>query len=376
MKHPPESGSSIVARPLTRTVLLLVLLSLLTAGGFGIRAQRLAGAEGTLREDEARLVIAAQGVLVTGLPTMPTGKIYLRGVINSYLTAGSLWLFGRHDFAARLPNTVIGAWLIPVLFMFGHALGGTAAGFCLAVFAAVQPELILWSTSAWMTSLFVVVFVGATYLLYLGYERDQPRMQLAGAVASAVAVLAHELGALLAFTVYLTVAIRAARGDFGWFSGRRSGVVLGTLGFSLVLFVVLGLFLRAGTSAGSLGEFRHYFGPSLSLNRFLLDYGRWWSSYLPLVAAAMLGIPLLLRSLKSGGLFLYVTMAVTSLTVWVIIAKPSRRYGLVMLPLLALIATWAIAEGLRLVSGWCGFEHVAPKVCEQPIRPGVRSGPS
>jgi 4-amino-4-deoxy-L-arabinose transferase-like glycosyltransferase len=328
------------------------VLLLLTIGGFLIRAQRLRGPEGTLGEDEARLVLAANGVLATGLPVMPSGKIYLRGAVNSYLTAGSLWLFGRRDFAARLPNTIGGTLLIPLLFIFGRALGGIAAGFCLAVFAAVQPELVRWSTSAWMTSLFIVFFVGAAYLLYLGYERDQPRMQLAGSVASIFGVLAHELGALLALAVILALAIRMTRQDLDWFGGSNSAAALMILGLSLALFVALGLFLRTGTVAGSAGEFKHYFGPSLSLNRFLLDYDRWWPGYLLLVAAAVLGIPLLLRSLKSGGLFLYVTIAVTGFTIWVVIAKSSERYGLVLLPLLALIATWAIAEGVHLISGW------------------------
>ncbi|HEY3305689.1 MAG TPA: glycosyltransferase family 39 protein [Candidatus Binatia bacterium] len=337
---------------ITKKVLVLVLLSLLTIGGCYFRAQRLAGVEGKLGEDETRLMLAAEGVLTTGLPTMPSGKIYLRGALSSYLTAASLWLFGRDDFAARLPNALAGALLIPLFFVFGRALGGTTAGFCLALFAAVQPELIKWSANAWMTMLFIVVFIGAAYLLYLGYERDRPPMQVAGAAAGLFAVLAHELGALLAVAVALALAIRAARRDFGWFSGSRSVAALLILGFSLILVVALGLFLRLGTVVGSTGEFKHYIDPYLSLDRLLIDYKRWRGGYLPLAAAAILGIPLLLRSLRSGGLFLYMIMAVTCMTVWVIIGKTSERYGLVLLPVLALAATWALAEVARLVSGW------------------------
>jgi hypothetical protein len=336
----------------TKKILALVLLSLLTIGGCFFRAQRLAGVEGKLGEDETRLMLAAEGVLTTGLPTMPSGKIYLRGAMSSYLTAASLWLFGRNDFAARLPNTIAGALLIPLLFVFGRALGGTTAGCCLALFGAVQPELIKWSANAWMTMPSIVLFTGAAYLLYLGYERDRSPMQLAGAAATVLAVLTHELGTLLAIAVFVTLAVRAARGDFGWFGGRRSVIALSILGFSLILFAGLGLFLRSGTVVGSTGEFKHYFGPSLSLERFRVDYDRWQSGYLPLVAAAVVGIPLLLRSPKSGGLFLYVTAAVTSLTVWVVIGKTSERYGLLLLPLLALVAAWAIAEVARLVSAW------------------------
>jgi hypothetical protein len=180
------------------------------------------------------------------------------------------------------------------------------------VFAAVQPHLIKYSAHAWMTMLFIVVFTGAVYLLYVGYERDQPRMQLAGAAGTVVAMLAHELGVLLAFAVFLTLGIRTALGDLGWFSGPKRIATAGILGFNLLLFIALGLFLRAGTVAGATGEFQHYIGPSLSLDRLLIDYDRFW----------------------------------------VVIPKTSDRYGLVLLPLLGLLATWAIAEVARLVSGW------------------------
>ena len=152
----------------TRTLLVYGVLSVLTIGGLVLRVERLRGPEGTLGEDEARLVLAAQGVRATGLPTMPSGKLYLRGVVSTYLTAASVSVLGFSDAAARTPNAVIGALLVPILFLFARALGGTAAGMGAASFAAVEPELLSISTSAWMTSLFLVVFVGAAYLLYLG----------------------------------------------------------------------------------------------------------------------------------------------------------------------------------------------------------------
>jgi len=67
---------------------------------------------------------------------------------------------------------------------------------------------------------------------------------------------------------------------------------------------------------------------------------------------AAVGISLVLSSLKSGALFLYTTVGVTSFAIWVVIAKESERYGLVLLPLLALAAAWTLVVVARLVSGW------------------------
>ena len=337
--------------PVIRKSLLSVLVVLLTATAFVIRVQRLAGADGDLSVDEARLALTSQGVLATGLPKVPSGRIYLRGVISTYLMAPSLWLFGPHDFAARLPSAVVGALLIPLVFAFGRAVAGTAGGLCAAVFVAVQPDLIKWSDNAWMSSLFVLVFVGTAYLLYWGYGDDRSSMQLAGGVGFVLALLVHELAVLLPMAVLATLAIREVRGEGGWFTGPRSGVALLTLGFGMVLFVALGLFLRMGTIAGPTSEFRAYLISPLTLDRVHFYYERLLSDHPLLLATAAGGILVWLRSPKMGILFLYMTLAVPIVILGFFIAYvPQERYGIILLPLLAIIAAWAIAEGMRLVT--------------------------
>ncbi len=331
---------------------LIVGMLLLTAAAFFIRLQGLGGPDGDLRNDESRLALAAQGVLATGLPKVPSGRIYTRGVISTYLMALSLWLFGPHDFAARLPSTVVGTLLVPVAYLFGRAAAGTAGGLCAAAFAALQPDLIKWSDNAWMPSLFVLVFVAAVYFLYQGFGHDRSTMQVAGALGFVIALFVHEFAVLLPMAVFTTVAIRAARRDVGWFAGRRSVVALLIFGFGLVLFVVLGLLLRMGTVAGSTGEFQAYIRPSLTLASLSFYYHQLVRGYPLLLAAAALGIPLLVRSYGTGILFLYVTMGVGIITLGFLLSKHMERYGLMYVPLLSVIAAWSIAEGARLVATW------------------------
>lgn len=321
-----------------------LLILMITVAAFILRLNGIQRAEGTLREDEARLVLAADGVRETGVPAMPSGKLYFRGVVSAYLTAASRAILGPTDFAARLPNVLFGALLVPILFMFGRAVAGPAAGLALAIFGAIQPELIEWSGNAWMTSLFIVMFVAAAWPLYEGYELDRPRMQLAGAVIAVVAMLSHELGALLAGAVAMTIAVRWWSGDTRWYAGRTSLAALAILAAGIVLFVVLGLQLRAATLSGSAGEFRFYFGPSLSSDRFLVDLARWRDQYPLLLAAAAVGTVLWIASRFRRGVFLFSTFWVVAFVVWVVIAKKSERYGLVLLPLLGLVAAWTIAE--------------------------------
>jgi hypothetical protein len=338
---------------MTRTLRLLTVAGVvaLTLAGFLLRMERLAGAEGMVGEDEARLLLAATGIAESGVPRMPSGKLYFRGVVNSYLSAFAMKIGGKRDAVVRFPNVLLGALLVPVLFLFARSLtgGSTTAGFAVATFGAVQGELIRWSASAWMTSLLVVVFVAAGYALYRGFERGEPRMQVLGAAATVLAVLVHELGVLLALALFATLALRALGRDFAWFDRRRSPIALGLLAAAVAAFVVLGLLLRAETVAGPLGEFQHYWDPHVSGERFRVDFERWRHAYLPIALAALAGVLLLIPLRARRGLFLYVTMAGVAFTVWVVIDKTSERYGLVLLPLGALAGAWALAEAGRFI---------------------------
>ena len=335
---------------MSRAALLLVVC-LLTGVAFLIRLQGLGGPDGDLGMDEARLALAAQGVLATGLPKVPSGRIYTRAMISAYLMAPSLWLFGPRDFAARLPSAVFGTALIPVVFVFGRAVAGPAAGLCAAAFATVQPDLVKWSDIAWMPSLFVLVFVGAAYLLYLGYGHDRPAMQLAGAAVFVVALLVHELAVLLPMAVLATLAIRAGRGDRCWFAGRPSVVALGVFGVGLVLLIALGMALRAGTVAGPTAEFSTYLVPSLTLENLRFYYHNLARGYPLLLVAAAVGIPLMCRPQNKGALLLYMLVAVGVLTLGFLVYKSMERYGIMLLPLLAIIAAWALVQGAGVVSG-------------------------
>src|SRR5215210_5885170 len=112
----------------TSGLALLLAVLVLTVMAGAVRLHGLGASDGRLTDDEARLGLAADGVLQTGLPTMPSGRVYTRGMLNSYLIAGSFGLLGRGDFAARLPSALAGTLLVPVVFLLGRALGGTGAG--------------------------------------------------------------------------------------------------------------------------------------------------------------------------------------------------------------------------------------------------------
>ena len=84
--HPPPPSRS-GATGSNPYALVAVLALTLLAGA--VRLAGLAAPDGRLSKDEARLALSADGVLSSGLPVMPSGRVYTRGLLNGYLIAPS-----------------------------------------------------------------------------------------------------------------------------------------------------------------------------------------------------------------------------------------------------------------------------------------------
>src|SRR5688572_25394695 len=158
--------------PAAIAVLLLTVLAL------GARLNGLDWRDGDLSTDEARLALAAKGVIATGLPILPSDRLYTRGLVTIYATAPSLALFGIHDWSARLPSIVAGALLVPAVFLLAQSVAGTVPALAAAFFVVVAAPLVAWSRQAWRPATFLLLFTLTAYAAYRGFGRDEPRWQV------------------------------------------------------------------------------------------------------------------------------------------------------------------------------------------------------
>ena len=73
--------------------------------------------------DEAITTYAAIGVLEHGTPVLPSGEVYTRALLNTYLIALSFKTLGVSEFSARIVSVIFGTLTIPLVYLLGKELG-------------------------------------------------------------------------------------------------------------------------------------------------------------------------------------------------------------------------------------------------------------
>ena len=338
---------------------------LMTGVALWLRIEGLAGWQGTLSVDEARLAMAGRGILEYGVPVLPSGWTYTRGLLAAYLLAPSLSWLGATDFAARLPSVLAGAALVPVAYLLGTSVAGRLAGLFAGAFVAGHSSLVIWSRQAWFYALYVLLFTAALAFIIRAQRTTRVRDQIVAGVLVGLTLFAHELGIFLLLPLGVQVLARlwATRQD-----RRRWLAPLGALAMVAVAALLLWLLvtgLRASSLVGTYGEVDEYFQPRLEGSnvrfylRMLLDGPGL------LLAAALVGIPLALRTRRVPTLLLWLALVPPFVHAAFIIPRgPQERYGLTLLVVIAVLAAdsvvgWAERLGLRLSTGSLGAPFVA-----------------
>lgn len=146
--------------------------------------------------DELYHLLAAKGLLETGLPAIGEDGLYWRGYPLTWLVAQSLALFGPGLAAARLPPVLFMAGLVSLLFLFirRESKSSLAAWLGAGLFA-ISPFAIELAQFVRFYSLQCLLFLAAAWLIYALPGRSfQPWRQLPMGGAALL---------LLAFAAYL-----------------------------------------------------------------------------------------------------------------------------------------------------------------------------
>ncbi len=339
--------------------------------------------------DEYLTLWAAQKIIEHGYPMLPSGFIYLPGVLFSYLDALFIYLFGSSEEVARLPSLLIGLSSIALIYLLGKRMFSRGVGLLAAALLTFSPDAIIWSGRARMYALQQLTVILAFYCFYEGFiggDDDRPRYLFA---LFFIAALFSQTTTVLLF-LPLLLAILVGRG-WRWFF--KAGV-LGSLFLSGVGALATFLFnIVAGplTSARSFLAFWPIFAnmniyspivgggqrPFLELSLgwglksgFFFKEFFWLLPYLPLTLLFLLGSVYLVQPLlPSSGkqlltrvadfrgrnvalIFCYVTFSGVMAEMFLLVGETWRRprYLFLLLPVYFLLAAGTLARGLA----WLG----------------------
>jgi 4-amino-4-deoxy-L-arabinose transferase-like glycosyltransferase len=315
--------------------------------------------------DEYLTIWAAQKIIEHGYPLLPSGFIYLPGVLFSYLDALFIYLFGCSEEVARLPSLLMGLSSIPLIYRLGKRMFSRGVGVLAAALLTFSPEAIIWSGRARMYALqqlAVILALCSFYEGFIGGDDDRPRYLFA--LFFIAALFSQTTTVLLFLPLLLAILVRRGR---RWFF--KPGV-LGPLflsGVGALATFALGLIAGPLTSAGERPFLELSLGWGLKSGFFFREFF-WLLPYLPLTLLFLFGfvyllLPLLPSSSKqlskrvadsqsrnAALIFCYVTFSGVMAEVFLLVGETWRRprYLFLLLPAYFLLTAGILARGL----GW------------------------
>ncbi len=186
----------------------------------------------TVWVDEGRYSLIGRALLHHPL----SYKTNVHGVVKSYPPLYPTLLFlaqlvlGEGDFATRVVNPILGAFLVLAVYYFGKELFNRRVGLIAAALMAVAPYSMFFSDRRLLEIPHVLFFTLGIAFFYSGWEKKKPRNLYLSAIFLALGVLVKQPGyiALAVIGLWLLIFYRTS-----WIKDRK--IWKAVLIFALVL---------------------------------------------------------------------------------------------------------------------------------------------
>ncbi|HEX5043664.1 MAG TPA: glycosyltransferase family 39 protein [Candidatus Polarisedimenticolaceae bacterium] len=176
--------------------------------------------------NEDYAAIAARAIREEGVPRFPSGVIYPRALLFSYLTAASTSLLGATALATRLPAALLSLLTVALTYLFGRRAFGRQVALLAALFLALSSWEIATARTARMYAPFSAVYLFALFGMYKVAFEDDDRFRLPTLAATVVACSLHQLGAVLAVPYAVLFLLRRHVRRQGFVALALAAVVL------------------------------------------------------------------------------------------------------------------------------------------------------
>lgn len=230
-----------------------IIVFFLLAAGFTLRMYDLGVQSFWL--DESISSIAAIALLEKGTPVLPSGLLYERSILSTFLIASSFKMFGINEFAGRLPSVMFGTLTILLVYLAGSKWGNKRIGVIAALLVAFSVWEIAWSRQARMYQQLQFFYILSLYLFHEFMMDRSPKNLALLALSFIGAVTSHAFGyvLILVFPAYLAVSALKERNSMKKID--RKATALAALAFG----VLLGLAYYRGVIQSVLGAEINYY---------------------------------------------------------------------------------------------------------------------
>lgn len=160
--------------------------------------------------DEGFHTIATQEILAHGYPLFPSGHIYYKAILYTYVLALFSLLFGFNPFTLRIVSVLATAAAIPFIFAFTRKLFNKI----IAVSSVVLFVFSLWVVenarlALYFSPLLFICIVGY-YFFYQGFFEEKTKYKVLATLVFLLAPLVHQLGMGLWFSFFALFFIKGA----------------------------------------------------------------------------------------------------------------------------------------------------------------------
>ncbi|MDH3603712.1 MAG: glycosyltransferase family 39 protein [Candidatus Tectomicrobia bacterium] len=204
--------------------LYIALLAAALALGLFARLHHLGQRQ--LAVDEYYFTYSVDLIVETGVPALPGGGYYMRGLLPQYITAASVWVFGKTGFAYRLPAVLFGLVSVGLAYVYARRFVEVRLAGLLTLWLLLSSWHVEFSRFARMYTAFQCVTLLFLLSVDSAFFRGNWRWRYLPHVAAAMAAFTHQLSVLLLPFLFLPLIVAQKRFPTLWHRCRYAVVSL------------------------------------------------------------------------------------------------------------------------------------------------------